>query len=349
MLSTIIAFVLVFTGIILAHELGHFFAAKLSKVKVEEFGLGYPPRIWGKRFGETLYSINALPFGGFTKLSGEEDPQSERSLASKSRLTRIFVLSAGALVNALLPLILFSIAYMVPHDVATGEMAVNEIAPNSPAAATGLTPGDIITTIEGQEVHSFDDISHIVGSNLGQDITLTVQKASGETATVHLIPRQNPPEGEGAMGIQVRTLTAKQSEPFWRAIPLGFKQTWDTIILFKDAIFSLFEGSSQLQFTGPVGIAQLTGEAAQAGFSFLMLFAGFLSLNLAILNLLPLPALDGGRIVFVVIEWLRGGKRISPRVEGFVHMIGFMLLIGLSIAITYQDILRIIRGESIIP
>ncbi len=132
MLVTIVAFVLVFTGIILAHELGHFLAAKMSGVKVEEFGLGYPPRIWGKKFGETVYSINALPFGGFTKLSGEEDPKAERSLASKSRLTRIFVMAAGALVNALLPFILFSVAYMIPHDVVTSSVRVNEVAPSSP-------------------------------------------------------------------------------------------------------------------------------------------------------------------------------------------------------------------------
>ena len=340
---------LVFTGIILAHELGHFFAAKVSKVKVEEFGLGYPPRIWGKRFGETLYSINALPLGGFTKLSGEEDPKAERSLASKSRLTRIFVMAAGALVNAILPIILFSIAFMVPHDVPTGQIAIADIAPGSPAANAGLTPGDIITAINERRVESFNDISSIVADNLGKDIAIQIQRASGETATVHLVPRQNPPAGEGAMGIQSRALLTKKSEPFWRAVPLGVKQTFETVVLFKDAILSLFTGTSELQFTGPVGIAQLTGEAAHAGFSFLLLFAGFLSLNLAIINLLPLPALDGGRIVFVIIEWLRGGRRISPRVEGIVHLIGFVLLIGLAIIVTYQDILRLIRHESIIP
>ena len=348
MLITIVAFVLVFTGIILAHELGHFFAAKISRVKVEEFGIGYPPRIWGKKFGETLYSLNALPFGGFTRLSGEEDPKAERSLASKSRLTRIFVMAAGAIVNALLPVVLFAIAFMVPHDVATGQIAIAEVALDSPAATAGLMPGDVFLSINGQSIDSFNDMSAIVAENLGREISIQVQRSS-EIRTVHLVPRQNPPEGQGAMGIRSQALTARRSEPVWRAIPLGFKQTFDTIVLFKDAIVSLFTGGSQLQFTGPVGIAQLTGEAAQAGFSFLLLFAGFLSLNLAIINLLPLPALDGGRIVFVIIEWLRGGKRISPRVEGIIHMIGFILLIGLALVVTYQDILRLIRHESILP
>ncbi len=336
-------------GIILAHELGHFFAAKISNVKVEEFGIGYPPRIYGKKIGETLYSINLLPLGGFTKLSGEEDPNAERSLASKSRLTRIFVMAAGAIVNAILPIILFTIAFMVPHDVATGEIEIADVAPDSPAANAGLVAGDVFLDINGQPVHTFSDISSVVAPNLGKEITIDVRHANGSTSSVNITPRVNPPEGQGALGIQSKALTTRKSEPIWRAVPLGLKQTIDTIVLFKDAIFSLFTGNSQLQFTGPVGIAQLTGEAAQAGFSILLLFAGFLSLNLAIINLLPLPALDGGRIVFVIIEWLRGGKRISPRVEGMVHLIGFILLIGLALIVTYQDILRLIRHESIVP
>jgi regulator of sigma E protease len=349
LLITIIAFLLVFTGVILAHELGHFSAAKLSKVKVEEFGLGYPPRLYGKKLGETIYSINALPFGGFTRLSGEEDPKAHRSLASKSRLTRVFVLGAGALVNALLPVLLFIIAFMVPHQVATGQIQIVNIASGSPAAATQLMSGDIIVAINGQPISSFDDISAQVTPNLGKQISITVQEPSGQQDTVYLVPRQNPPQGEGAMGIQSQMLTATKSEPFWRAIPLGFKETINTFVAFKNAIFSLFAGSSQLQFTGPVGIAELTGQAAQAGFSVLLQFTAFLSLNLAIINILPLPALDGGRIVFVIIEWFRRGKRISPKVEGMVHMIGFVLLIGLAILVTYNDIARLISGQNILP
>jgi len=348
-MMTVVAFILVFTGIILAHELGHFFAAKLSKVRVEEFGIGYPPRIWGKRFGETLYSINALPFGGFNKLSGEEDPTITHSLAAKSRLTRIFILASGALVNFLLPFVLFAIAFMVPHNAFTGQIAVGEVSPASPAAVAGLEPGDIILAINGQPIHAFEDIRKIIEANLDKEVSLEIQKSSGETVTTYLVPRRHPPEGEGAMGIQSQAVIERKTEPFWRAIPLGIKQTFDTFVAFKDAIFSLFAGTNQLQLTGPVGIAQITGEAAQAGFSILLQFAAFLSLNLAIINLLPLPALDGGRIAFIIVEWLRGGKRISPRTEGTIHFVGFVLLIGLALLITYQDILRLISGESLVP
>lgn len=349
MLITIISFILVFTGIILAHEFGHFFAAKISKVRVEEFGIGYPPRLWGVRRGETLYSLNALPFGGFNKLSGEEDPNAPHSLASKSRLTRVFVLASGALVNAILPFLLFAIAFMVPHEALTGQIAIAEVAPNSPAATAGLEPDDIILTINGQPIRSFEDIKKIVDDNLDREVSLEIQKVSGEAVVTSLVPRSSPPVGEGAMGISSQALTERKTEPFWRAIPLGIKETFDTLVAFKDALFSLFSGGRPLQLTGPVGIAQLTGEATQAGFSILLRFAAFLSLNLAIINLLPLPALDGGRIIFIIIEGIRGGKRISPRVEGTIHFIGFILLIGLALLITYQDIARLISGGSLAP
>lgn len=352
MLTTILAFVFVFSIIILAHELGHFGAAKLSGVKVEEFGLGYPPRIWGFRRGETLYSINWLPFGGFTKMTGEENPEDKRSLAGKSRLIRLFVLSAGALVNALLPFFLLTAAFMVPHNVVVGQVQVMEIAAASPAQAAGLETGDIITSVNGKNIRNIADLSRNIELNLGKETLLVIQKAGGSNVDVTLVPRWDPPEGEGALGVSIQlqnAATLRESQPFWRAIPMGINQTFETFSLFKNAILSLFVGTSAIQLAGPVGIAQITGEAAQAGLSPLLEFAAFLSLNLAIFNLLPLPALDGGRILFVLLEWVRGGKRVSPKTEGMVHMIGFALLILVALAVTFQDILRIIQGGSLSP
>jgi regulator of sigma E protease len=352
LLTTILAFVFVFSIIILAHELGHFGAAKLSGVKVEEFGLGYPPRIWGFRRGETLYSINWLPFGGFTKMTGEENPEDKRSLAGKSRLIRLFVLSAGALVNALLPFFLLTAAFMVPHNVVVGQVQVMEIAAASPAQAAGLETGDIITSVNGKNIRNIADLSRNIELNLGKETLLVIQKAGGSNVDVTLVPRWDPPEGEGALGVSIQlqnAATLRESQPFWRAIPMGINQTFETFSLFKNAILSLFVGTSAIQLAGPVGIAQITGEAAQAGLSPLLEFAAFLSLNLAIFNLLPLPALDGGRILFVLLEWVRGGKRVSPKTEGMVHMIGFALLILVALAVTFQDILRIIQGGSLSP
>ena len=353
---TILAFLGVLAVLVIAHELGHFATAKAFGVRVEEFGLGFPPRLLSVRRGETLYSLNAIPLGGFTKMAGEEDPKVPRSLASKGAGTRLIVLSAGSIMNALLPLLLFSIAFMVPHDMLIEPTVVEKVAPNSPAAAAGIEPGDTLLGINGKPVNNFNEFHRYVQLNLGKEISILVEHSDSTTEEIQVIPRWKPPEGEGAIGIERdiefalsnRTIVS-QHEPFWKAIPMGVSECIETFVLFKNAIIGLFIGAVPLQLTGPVGIAQLTGEVAKAGISPLLEFAGFISINLAILNILPLPALDGGRIVFVLLEWVRRGKRVSPKTEGLVHAIGFAMLMALIAVITYQDIIRIITGESFIP
>ena len=352
MLVTIVAFLAVIAVLIIAHELGHFFTAKAAGVRVEEFGLGYPPRLLGLKRGPTTYSLNAIPLGGFVKMAGEEDPKVPDSLASKSIGTRLLVLSAGSIMNALLPLLLFSMAFMIPHDIVVGQVLVEEVAPGSPAEMAGIEAGDTIISINDKELNNTVDLSRYIQLNLGQEITILVEHSDLSQEEVTLIPRWQPPQDEGAIGVAVRTnepTTISQSEPFWRAIPLGVNECIETFILFKNAILSIFLGTIDLEIGGPVAIAQITGEVAQAGISPLLEFAAFLSINLAIINILPLPALDGGRIVFVLLEWVRRGKRISPKKEGLVHLIGFAMLMGLILAITYQDIVRIISGDSLIP
>ncbi len=352
MLVTIVAFLAVIAVLIIAHELGHFFTAKAAGVRVEEFGLGYPPRLLGLKRGPTTYSLNAIPLGGFVKMAGEEDPKVPDSLASKSIGTRLLVLSAGSIMNALLPLLLFSMAFMIPHDIVVGQVLVEEVAPGSPAEMAGIEAGDTIISINDKELNNTVDLSRYIQLNLGQEITILVEHSDLSQEEVTLIPRWQPPQDEGAVGVAVRTnepTTVSQSEPFWRAIPLGVNECIETFILFKNAILSIFLGTIDLEIGGPVAIAQITGEVAQAGISPLLEFAAFLSINLAIINILPLPALDGGRIVFVLLEWVRRGKRISPKKEGLVHLIGFAMLMGLILAITYQDIVRIISGDSLIP
>ena len=349
---TILIFLAVLAVIILAHELGHFIAAKAFRVKVEEFGLFFPPRLLKIKRGETLYSLNAIPLGGFTKMAGEEDPKEPRSLASKSVGVRIIVLSAGSIMNALLPLLLFSIAFMVPHDVTIGEVVVEEVALDSPAEAAGIETGDILLSMNDEPVQNIGDVHRYTHLNLGEEVNIMVKHTDATTEEVYLTPRWKPPEGEGSMGVVVSTLNptvVSQHYPFWEAIPMGFGECYETFVIFKNEIIRVFIGASSFQVTGPVGIAQITGEVAKAGVSPVLEFAGFISINLAIINLFPLPALDGGRIVFVLIEWIRRGKRISPKTEGLVHLIGFALLIAAMVAVAYQDIARIIGGESLIP
>jgi len=352
MLITIVAFLAVLAVLIIAHELGHFSTAKAFGVKVEEFGIGFPPRLLSFKKGETRYSLNAIPLGGFTKMVGEVDPSETRSLASKNVWIRILVLSAGSLMNFLLPLLLFSIAFMVPHNVLIGQVTVEEVLPDSPAAIAGIQPEDTIISINGKQLSSTLDLSRAIQLNLGKEIDMVISHDSVTNEEVQLTPRWRPPEGEGATGIMVRTenpAIVSQREPFWRAIPLGVKKCIETFVLFKNEILKLFIGAATFQVGGPVAIAQMTGEVARAGISPLLEFAAFLSINLAIINIFPLPALDGGRIVFVLLEWTRRGKRISPKTEGLIHGIGFVLLIAAMLAVTYQDIVRIVTGGSFVP
>lgn len=352
MLVNILIGIAVISVILLAHELGHFISAKLVKIKVEEFGLGFPPRLLSIKRGETLYSLNAIPFGGFNKLAGEEDPEVPSGLARKSILTRLFVIGAGSLVNILLALLLFSIVFMIPQDVVSGDVLIEEVAPDSPAAIAGIVPQDTIISLNDKPIINNFELQRHIQLNLGNEITLVVRHNDGTTEGFQLVPRWKPPEGEGAIGVAITTINTTiihQSYPFWEAIPKGFVGLYETAVLYKNGMVGVITGAVSADFYGPVGIVQATGEIARFGAAPLLEFAAFISLILGVLNLFPLPALDGGRIAFVLLEWVRRGKRISPKREGLVHLIGFVILMALMLAVTLQDIIRIASGESILP
>ena len=347
---TVIAFIIVFGFLIVSHELGHFVTAKLSGVKVMEFGLGYPPRLWAFRRGNTDYSINLLPLGGFVKLLGEEDPTHPGSLAGKRMHIRALVLSAGAFMNAILPIVLFAIVFMVPQQTEVGRVTVTGGAPNSPAALAGIQTGDVILKVNGRDVQNTVDLAYNIRLRLGAGTSMLLERGAQRIA-IEPISRWKPPEGQGAIGVQVNTVDpkiVKQSYPFWKAFPMGARRSLDTLVLAKNEIATWFTGSSKPQLAGPIGIAQITGEVAHSGISPLIEFTALLSLNLAIMNILPIPALDGGRLLLLGIEFVRRGKRIPPEREALVHMIGFALLIALVFVISYFDIARIIHGDSLL-
>jgi regulator of sigma E protease len=353
MLVTLVSFFLILIILILAHELGHFFTAKFFKVRVEEFGIFLPPRIFSFKKGETVYSMNAIPLGGFNKLAGEEDPNVPGSLAGKSIPVRLIVLSAGSIMNILLPIVLLSIAFMIPHlesvsvnSTDKGQVFVMEVVANSPAAKAGIKVNDIILDAKGEPVQNVNGYENIILSNLGTEITVTVKHYDGSIAEVKLTPQVNAPASQGATGVAI-TNAVRKSDPFWVAIPNGAKSYWNMIVLFVSGIVGMIKGSVPVNLTGPVGLAQLTGEIVKTGFANLLSFAAVISLNLGIVNIFPIPAMDGGRIVFVLLEWVRRGKRVSPKTEGMVHTIGFMLLMLVFVIISYHDILRIISGQSL--
>lgn len=349
---TILAFVGLLAVLILSHELGHFIAARRFGIKVLEFGFGFPPRLFAIKRGETVYSINLLPFGGFVRLLGEEDPTLPGSLASKSIIARLIVLSAGSMMNILLPLALFSLSFAIPHNIVTEKVVVEKVAPGSPAYITGIESGDIILTINNRPVRNRGEIGYFIRLNLGSETTILLQKPDLSQKEVKVIPRWDPPPGQGPIGIVVTGVDStiiRQSYPFWKAVPLSIQHSGEILFLFRNEIMSWFIRGTLPQLIGPVGIAQLTGEMAKAGISPLLEFTALISLNLAIINLFPFPGLDGGRLIFVFLEWLRRGKKISPEKEGLVHLIGFIILIIVILAVTYQDILRIIRGERLFP
>lgn len=355
LLATILIFLGLLLVLVLVHEWGHFIIAKKAGCTVEEFGFGFPPRVFGRMWHGTLYSLNLLPLGGFVKIEGEnmDDPNpSATSFASKSAPWRIAILCAGVAMNMLLAAVLLAIQSGIgsPTVVTNENRAeltnimtyVLEIAPDSPAAQAGLKQFDRIVRYAGSEQPGISDVQRLTKEHAGAPETIEIERA-GQHIILDITARANPPEGQGALGISLGE-TGLLKTPWWKAPWKGVQRTYEMTI----GITSQFAGLIQKLFrqekvgevlTGPIGIAIYTREAASLGISYFLEFAAMISINLAIINILPLPALDGGRVLFVLIEKAIG-KRVPGKVESYAHTAGFLLLIGLMIAITFKDITR---------
>ncbi len=404
----VIAFILILLALVIVHEFGHFLAAKAFGIKVLEFGVGFPPKAKSWKFGETEYSINWLPIGGFVRLLGEEDPTDPRSLAAATRGKRLAVMFAGVFMNLVLAVVLLSIGFMVPRTRSLSLAQVNEIAVDSPAycadvdgtlrdgrvptsglsessqaakldtcrtlygsaSAQGLQPGDLIMEVEGRDVKNTGELIYANRLHLGETQTWTISRG-GSTLIARVYARWHPPAGQGPTGIRVGApstcsdvdaegkaigctllypYTEREWYAPWQAFPKGVQSLWDTVILTKNEHQVRFGGgggggvsADQPAFSGPVGIASQTSDLVKAeGWRPLIELAALLSLNLAFFNVLPIPMLDGGRILFVFIEILRGGKRIAPEREAMVHMVGFALMMAGVIIVTYFDVARLV-------
>lgn len=337
--------------LVFVHELGHFVTARLNGIRVDEFGLGFPPRLFGIKRGGVLYSINALPIGGFVRIYGEngENVDEPGAFGAKKPWQRALVLCAGSGMNILLAFLIFAALAMVGIPSPQGAQ-ITDVAADSPASTAGLRPADKIRTIDGTPIASPDDVARAVSPVVGREVSIVVDR-NGQQQTLRVTPRANPPAGQGAIGIQIseERVVEERYGPV-EALGIGAKRTVETIGLMITGLGDLITGrASTGDLAGPVGIAQLTSEIADQGrFKLLLGWTALLSLNLFLVNMLPLPALDGGRLVFVLLEAIRR-KKVAPQREAFVHAVGMMLLLTFLVVISFFDVQRIVQGGSILP
>ncbi len=353
---TVIIFLIVLAVLIFVHELGHFLFARFFGIRVDAFALGFGPNIFSKTVGETKYSLNLIPFGGYVKIFGE-DPNEEsingedksRSFVHKNRLAQIAVLFAGILFNFLFAwiIIAFSFSFGVPASVDSypeykdkminPHIAITFVNKGSPADRVGLKAGDEIVS------NSLEEIQKSINDSKNNGIVLKI-KRSGIESEIKVIAEEGIVKDKYAIGIAMDNVSTLKL-PFYKAPIEGLRFTLHTILLtfngLYDLIAGIFNGKSNLSsVSGPVGIAGLVGDAAKLGFTYLMLFTAIISINLGVLNLVPFPALDGGRILFVIIEAIIR-KPIKPIVANTINTIGFSLLILLMVFVTYRDIVNL--------
>ena len=348
---TIIAFILILGILIFVHEFGHFISAKICGVKVEEFGFGFPPKIFGVKRGETEYSLNWIPIGGFVKLLGEEEAnKSTKSFNTQSIPKRVFIIIAGVLMNLVFAVFILSIGFMIGMSPIVSdagryggnqetEIIIAGVTENSPAKSTGLGQGDIITGYK-----SIEDFQNFTKSNIGKDVSINIKK-DGNFKDINITLSSDEKAPLGVALVQA----TKVKLPFFQAIKAGFIETGLTVSAIFKFLYGffrdLFSGQKVAeQVSGPIGIFTITKQAVKLGFTYVLQFMALLSVNLAIMNILPFPALDGGKIIFLVGEGIRGKRFIKMEHENLIHWIGFTILIALIILITYNDIVRLIRG-----
>jgi regulator of sigma E protease len=362
MLLTLIVFLVILSILVLGHELGHYLMAKKTGVKVEEFGFGYPPRLFGKKIGETIYSINWLPFGGFVKILGEDEPErkltkkeKKRAFFGKPKRVRAAILVAGVTVNVLIAILAFTLVYSrMGIPTKTGQVKIVEVLDGSPAKDGGIEKDDIVLWAGGEEIKTSEKFIALVAQEAGEQIHLIIRRGEEKYETA-VVPRENPPEEQGPLGIVI-TDTEMKFYPLW-LMPFyagwyGIKEAlgWAVMVVLgvKMMLWELItKGALPKGIAGPVGILQITSGVARSGFLQTVQFLGVLSINLAVINILPFPALDGGRLLFIGFEAVFG-RKVKPKIEKWLHLVGFALLITLIALVTINDIIRVIEPLGIV-
>ncbi len=358
---TSLAVIPVLGFLIFVHELGHFLAARWMGIRVLEFGFGYPPRMF-KLFERSgvEYTVNWLPLGGFVRMAGEDgDFGAEGSMAAAPPWRRIIVLVAGPFMNLLTAVVVFAI--VLTAGVPTYPVRLVAVSEGGPAAVAGLQAGDVISAVDGKEVVGLQAVSQAIRSHAGQPVSVTFTRGQ-ETMTVTLVPRlpADTPAGQGAAGIQIEEFEPPTGPQLVRsnvvsALIGGVDRTIGLIVLMVGGLAQLIQGLISPKVAlpeggvgGVVAIGRITAQVAQQGWRQLLTLTAFLSVNLAILNLLPIPALDGGRILFAIVEAVRR-KRIPPEKEALVHLAGFAVLIAFMLFITFIDVSNWLAGKPALP
>ena len=364
MFLTAITFFIILSVLVFVHELGHYLMARIVGVRVEEFGFGLPPRIFGKKIKGTIYSINWLPIGGFVRLAGEDEEDETHTKEemknknqyfwAKSKKERAAILLAGVAMNFFLAVCITSVLLVRGVVEPTKIVHVESVTVGSPAEIIGLQIQDVVKSITVMEaagkreilIENPDTLIATVKSHAGEMVEIIVAR-DGKELRFTAIPRKDPPKGEGALGIGISNLEKRvypwYQAPFY-AVKINLVRMWQMFSSMANLLYRLVTGGKIQtgEVAGPVGIAQVTGQAMKFGIDAVLEFASILSLNLALLNVLPFPALDGGRLAFVVFEKM--GKKARPEIERTIHQIGMMFLLGLLALITVNDILRLVRG-----
>ena len=331
-MTTAVLAILLFCIMIFPHELGHFIAAKRLGVKVNEFAFGMGPAIWKKQSKETLYSIRIFPIGGYCAMEGEdEDSDNPRAFSNKRPLHKLIILTAGSFMNVVCAIVIMILVVGVLGFTTT---TIDAVDPNSPASIAGIEAGDKIVMIDESPVDSWTDITSSIINSDGNEMKFVVERDGSEESFV-VTPVENETKG------YIVGITSRVSHNPAKAVVEGTKATWNLTLALFDTFGQLFGGELGADsLAGPVGMVQMVSETSTYGLWYYGFLTAMICINLAIINMLPLPALDGGRIIFVLYTMITG-KPVNQRVEGAIHFAGLMLLLGLFVFVTINDVSRI--------
>ena len=336
---TILAAIFVFGVLVTVHEFGHFITAKMTGMRVDEFAIGFGPKIYQQKDGETLYSLRAIPLGGYNKIAGmdPDDPVEPNAFNSKPIPARMLVILAGALMNFILPIILFSGIFMVEGRMQlVNEPVLGTVVDEMAAARAGLKAGDRIVTIDGKNVETWTDVVLNLRKAGTKEVTLTAER-NGVQQTYRMTPMFDKDAGRPLIGVSPKF--SKESLGFFGSIKEGFIYTKNIGLSMVSGLYRIVSGNAPADVAGPIGVAQMAGQVAEKGLLPLMNFVAFLSINLGVINLLPLPALDGGHFVLLLLEALRG-KPLGGKAMTNIQMVGVALILALTVFSTFKDITR---------